>query len=205
MLDGTHKYFTITVRWLFAVIMALAVSSTAQGQANPCFGRVDLNLSRLLIDASRNLCRDLDVVGFPFDLVPGPSPEARRQARVNGFLKDLEKFRRLGLEIASYRSAPTLEPSVIRDLDSSSRELRKATDKIIEFVDWGFDYPPARVVRTSEGSLPDRLIEVGAMVEQVLPRVIELTTGHVLDLGLHREIRLELFEIKAFSTFDLER
>ena len=203
MLHGTFIRFHTAAHGLLVVLVLLLISTTTYGQIPRCARGWQIGIP-MMPDASRNLCRDLETGDWPIQFVRNPSPEFRYRIRVNAFLKDLGEFRRLGIEVASYRYAPIDQPWAVQGLAESSRDLRETTDEIIEFVDIGFDYPPATVVRTAQGNLYDQLIEVGSMVEHVLPRVFELTTGHVLDLELHREIRQELFEIKAFSHFEID-
>jgi len=199
---GTFNRFKTTVHGLLIVLVVGFVSTTTYGQIPRCAMGWNIGLP-LLSDASRNICRDLETDRRPNQFAPEPSPEVRYRIRVNAFLKDLERFCRLGIEVASYRYAPIDQAWAVQGLGESSTNLRRTTNGIIEFVDIGFDYPPATVVRTARGNPHDQLIEVGSMVEQVLPRVFRLTTGHVLDIDHHREIHQVLFEIKAFSHFKI--
>ena len=73
------------------------------------------------------------------------------------------------------------------------------TERLIKFIDYGIDPPPIQIAPLPSESLEFHLRRLARMTNRLLPRVIELTTGDLLDLNMQREVRRELALMKALA------
>ncbi len=136
------------------------------------------------------------------------SPEAlaRKEARENyyrtrrlqGFLKDLREFGRQAFDLRTLRFAPMSKIWAVRDLDRRSRNLEKKTQDILKFIDSGSDAPELEVGSLPTESLDKRLNRIAGLAQGLVPQIIELTTGDLLDVALQREVRRNLYLMRAF-------
>jgi hypothetical protein len=137
------------------------------------------------------------------------SPEGRARAearenyyralRLDGFQKDVEKFHRQAAELHALRFAPMSERWAKQDLERLSKDLEKATEKLLKFIDSGSDAPEIEVGPLPAERVETRLRRLAWTVNRLVPRIVQLTTGDVLDLELQRDVRVDLFVIRALS------
>ena len=149
--------------------------------------------------------RDLDLKRW----LERVSPEGRARAearenyyralRLDGFLKDVEKFHRQAVELHALRFAPMSERWAKKDLERLSKDLEKATEKLLKFIDSGSDAPEIEVGPVPAERVETRLRRLASTVNRLVPRIVQLTTGEVLDLKLQRDVRVDLFVIRALS------
>ncbi len=122
-----------------------------------------------------------------------------RKIRLNDFLKDVDKFQRVAVDVRACMYSPMSESWAARDLEKHSEELEKMTERLIKFIDYGIDPPPIQIAPLPSESLEFRLRRLARMTNRLLPRVIELTPGDLLDLNMQREVRRELALMKALA------
>ncbi len=88
------------------------------------------------------------------------------------------------------------EPWAIRDLERRVDKLDDRTEDLIDFIDWGWDLPEPDLVPLRVESDISRINGITAMSRNLVPRIVELTTGDLLNLGVQSEVRYDLFVMR---------
>ncbi len=112
------------------------------------------------------------------------------------FLDDLIDFSLQVRAIHAFRFAPMSEPWAIRDLERRVDKLDDRTEDLIDFIDWGWDLPEPDLVPLRVESDISRINGITAMSRNLVPRIVELTTGDLLNLGVQSEVRYDLFVMR---------
>ena len=120
-----------------------------------------------------------------------------RGMRLDRFLKDLEQLRLDVRALRALRYAPMSEPWAIRDLGHRAREIENAADRLLDFVQDGSD--PKIEVLLPEESLARCLRRLSRVTNRMLPRIVYLTTGDILDIGLYRQVVSYLAQIRSIG------
>jgi hypothetical protein len=132
------------------------------------------------------------------------TPAGRRQyvqLRLEGFDKDLVRFDRFGIEPWTSTYDGSSGQWTVQDIDVRSKELKEATSGVIDFIEWLLN------VKAGEDPSPPQDVDVQVRLERiqqiatrVRPRIIEVTTGEVLDIFLFAEVLQDLSEVRALAT-----
>ena len=119
--------------------------------------------------------------------------------RLDSFLKDVVQFEAhvFGLSVLSF--APLDEIWAMQDVRRRARDLEEKTERLLDFIDSGRDAPKLVVGKLPEESLDRRIGRIDRLSGRLIPRIITLTTGDLLDLTLQREVRRDLFLMLALS------
>ena len=136
-----------------------------------------------------------------------PEARAREEARENyylvlrldSFLKDVIQFEAHVFSLSVLSFAPLDEIWAIQDVRRRARDLEEKTERLLDFIDSGSDAPKLVVGTLPEESLDRRLGRIDRLSRRLIPRIITLTTGDLLDLTLQREVRRDLFLMLALS------
>ncbi len=116
--------------------------------------------------------------------------------RLRRFLDDLIDFSLQVRAIHAFRFAPMSDPWVIRDLERRVDKLDDRTEDLIDFIDWGWDLPEPDLERLPVESDMSRINGIAALSRNLVPRIVELTTGDLLNLGVQSEVRFDLFVMR---------
>ena len=112
------------------------------------------------------------------------------------FLDDVIDFSLEVRAVHALRFAPMEEPWAIRDRDRRTDKLEDRIQDVIDFIDLGWDVPdPELEPLPTEGTM-SRINRIAALSRNLVPRVVDLTTGDILDLGVQREVRHDLFVMR---------
>ena len=122
-----------------------------------------------------------------------------RKLRLNDFLKDVDKFERAAVRVRACAFSPMSENWAVKDLEKHSNEFEKMTEQLRKFIDYGLDPPPVEVAPLRNESLESRLRRLATMTNRLIPRMVTLTTGDILDLEMQRGVRQELASLTALG------
>lgn len=122
-----------------------------------------------------------------------------RKLRLNDFLKDVDRFQRAAVRVRACAFSPMSRNWAVKDLEKHSKEFEKMTEQLRELIDYGLDPPPVEVAPLRNESLENRLRRLARMTNRLIPRMVTLTTGDILDLEMQRSVRQELASLTALG------
>jgi hypothetical protein len=120
-----------------------------------------------------------------------------RGRRLAGFLKEVEQLRADVRALRALRYAPMSEPWAIRDLARRAKDLENMADRLLDFVEDGSD--PEIEVFLPEENLAACLRRLSRVTRRLIPRVVALSTGAILDVSLYRYVVASLAQIRSIG------
>ena len=120
-----------------------------------------------------------------------------RGRRLAGFLREVEQLRLDVRAMRAFRYAPMSEPWAIRDLARRARDLEEMADRLLDFVQDGSD--PEIEVLLPEEDLAACLRRLSRVTRRLIPRVVALTTGAILDVSLYQDVVACLAQIRSIG------
>ncbi len=213
--------FRLLHSWLLLVVLAVLCSGTAYGQDPPPPPPPEDNTVSEAEDgeydwkAEENAARGVAAAMDPrprdwregLVALLGPSMEEARERgdRIANyyrtmpllrFLDDVIDFSLQVRALHALRFAPMEEPWAIQDLERRRDKLGDRIQDVIDFFDLGWDLPDPELEPLAAASAMSRINQIAALSRNLVPRVVDLTTGDILDLGVQREVRCGLFVMR---------
>lgn len=124
----------------------------------------------------------------------GRSDAARRRE----FRNDIQALRGQVVEFWALRFAPMSEAWARKDLDDRSKELSQILKRIREYVDRDSSPPELQPADLRGRSFAERLDQFIIVGTRLPGRVLEVTEGAVLDVGLLEDVRSDFASLEAW-------